>query len=152
MTECAICLMGCRWNGQITPCGHRFHRTCLVRAATALCPLCRQLIGNLHIEGRGVHSQSYLPGRGRVPDHIHASFGLVISPRKATIQANGGPWIVFKRAKGERVYSNGTHGMLSGVRTGVAWGRPVAMGRTAGSSTCRGTPWRWCTRRCGQGR
>ena len=127
MTRCPICLGGCRWNGCTTPCGHRFHRTCL-RQAGPTCPLCRRLVGSLRMNHCTLYQASFASRSvPSTPAHVHCDFELTITPKLAIVWANGGKWISFRRNHtGE--YWSPIHGYLVPEPMGVGWGRPVIPG------------------------
>lgn len=123
MTACPICLARCRWNGYTTPCGHRFHRSCLSRAGPK-CPLCRRLIRTVRVHNCSLFSvPGARQGFGRRPEHIHAVFELKLTPTRVVVVTNGKAWKTFVRRDRDRLFYNAVEGFLRPSRRGVAWGK-----------------------------
>jgi hypothetical protein len=67
-------------------------------------------------------ASSYVP-KVFTPKHIHASFELVLMPKKVVVWVNNLRWLTFW-LNGSRRFEHPTHGLLEVVPTGVAWRNP----------------------------
>ncbi len=60
--------------------------------------------------------------------HADSQLSIDVTPRVITVRVDGRAWLVFKRAKGERYYSNDYEGLLLASPTGATWGSPIILG------------------------